>query len=79
MWNTTSDMIEQRWPGVQVINSFGNNDNMVNYIPPFTREEKRNIYGSLFKTWFRDRPSIINGEYNNMTQIKTNFMDGGYY
>ena len=78
MWMKIEDMIQERWPGVVVINSVGNNDNMINYTPPFSPRDKRNIYGSLFKLWFRDRPQMLN-KNNDLSHIKQSFMQGGYY
>lgn len=72
-------MIEQRWPGVEVINTFGNNDNMIDYVPPYTRAQRRNIYGSLFKTWFRDKPQMMLNKNNNMVKLRSDFMNGGKF
>jgi hypothetical protein len=51
--------VATRFPNIPILPTFGNNDNMNNYIPPFTSTEKAAFFNPLFKTWFEDVPATF--------------------
>lgn len=59
MWANLTQEILKRFPDTKILCTFGNNDNMRNYLPPLTLQEKNDIFGFLFKTWFDDIPANL--------------------
>ena len=71
-----SQEIKIRFPNSLIIPAVGNNDPEFHYQVP-DLEEKNGYYNFLFDTWFLDH--VPNSKLPNLNEIKSTFLDGGYY
>ena len=75
-------MIQDKYPNVPIIPTFGNNDFSLDYNVPWDSQNKTNIFGHLLKTWFNDVPAnmaLIEKYGNSKTDLDNTFNNGGYY
>ena len=68
------DLIGDRFPGVPVIPSIGNNDMPYHYQTP-NLTQKAFIYGDLYDIWFSKFP----GNAKWASSVETTFKQAGYY
>jgi len=75
LYNVSAEL-KIRFPNTLIIPAVGNNDPEFHYQVPDV-EEKYSYYDFLFETWFLDHEP--NSKLSNLNQIKSTFLDGGYY
>lgn len=71
-----SQEIKIRFPDTLIVPAVGNNDPEFHYQVPDT-QDKIDYYEFLFQTWFIDH--VPNSKLPNLDEIKSTFLDGGYY
>ena len=81
IWKETINQVATYFPQLPIFPTFGNNDNINNYQPAFTKEHQQKQFGPLFTTWFENVEATKNflTKTNQMTKVKTTFLEGGYY
>lgn len=77
-------MIQDKYPGIPIIPTFGNNDFTLDYWVPWTASKKGDIFNFLYKLWFTDvkaNMALINDASlgNTVANTETTFKNGGYY
>lgn len=68
--------VSQSYPDTFLFPAIGNNDAKFHYQVP-TLQDKKEYYELLFETWFENNPK--NSLLTNIKEIRTDFMNGGYY
>ena len=72
----TNQEIKLQFPDTFLFPLIGNNDVELHYQVPLLKD-KRKYYSMLFNEWFEKNPK--NALLRNFAEIKTDFLDGGYY
>lgn len=76
MMTTVTNEVVHHYPATIILPVFGNNDFKYNYqVPKFN--EKIPFYKYLFRMWFENHDA--NSRLDGFEDIRTTFMDGGYY
>ena len=67
------EFTKAKFPNTPIIPAIGNND--PKWHNQFALDEKEDYYNFLFNLWFESHPV----SYSNLTDIKSTFLQGGYY
>jgi hypothetical protein len=70
------ESVQSHFPGVPIIPTIGNNDGLNHYQAP-SQDRKALFYGDLFDIWFAN--VTANAKKPQFEEIKSTFMNGGYY
>ena len=71
-----NDLIAKHLPNTLILPTMGNNDYKYHYQSPY-ESDKQEFYTYLFNQWFVKHQ--VNNQLDNLADIHSTFMNGGYY
>jgi hypothetical protein len=76
IFTTIMQMISNKFPGVPILPTIGNNDVKYHYQAP-KAADKASYYGDLYSIFFTNVPA--NAKYSKIGELQTSFMESGSY